>query len=281
MTEPKLRVISLGAGVQSTTMALMAAHGEIGPMPDCAIFADTGAEPAGVYEHLRWMMSGNVLPFPVHVVSAGNIADDLKRGMTTVGSQGRFAGAPFFIKRMKSNGVSYELSMGRRQCTRHYKVDVLQQEQRRLLGYAPRTRIPANSIEVWIGISLDEAIRARPARQAWQINRHPLLELRITRKQCLEWLENKGYPLPAKSACTFCPFRDDKGWRDMKENDPVSFAHAVEVDDLVRKGGHMRKWRNELFVHRSLKPLSEVDFSDPRANLPDLFGNECEGMCGV
>src|SRR5262245_57869705 len=31
----KLRVISLGAGVQSTTMALLAAHGEIGPMPDC------------------------------------------------------------------------------------------------------------------------------------------------------------------------------------------------------------------------------------------------------
>ena len=38
----RLRVLSLGAGVQSTTLALMAAHGEIGPMPDCAIFADTG-----------------------------------------------------------------------------------------------------------------------------------------------------------------------------------------------------------------------------------------------
>lgn len=42
---PRLRVLSLGAGVQSTTLALMAAHGEIGPMPDCAIFADTGWEP--------------------------------------------------------------------------------------------------------------------------------------------------------------------------------------------------------------------------------------------
>ena len=48
----KLRTISLGAGVQSTTMALMAARGEIGPMPDCAIFADTGWEPKQVYEHL-------------------------------------------------------------------------------------------------------------------------------------------------------------------------------------------------------------------------------------
>lgn len=35
----RLRALSLGAGVQSSTMALLAAHGEIGPMPDCAILA--------------------------------------------------------------------------------------------------------------------------------------------------------------------------------------------------------------------------------------------------
>jgi len=275
-----LRVISLGAGVQSTTMALMAAHGEIGPMPDCAIFADTGAEPEHVYASLARLIPQ--LPFPVHSVSAGNIADDLKRGFTTTGSQGRFAGAPFFIKRMKQNGVSFETSMGRRQCTRHYKVDVLAKKQRELLGYAPRTRIPAGAMEVWIGISLDEAIRARPARQAWQTNRHPLLELRMTRQACLDWLAAHGYPLPGKSACTFCPFRDDAGWRDMKANDPASFKQACDVDDLVRKGGHMRKWRNELFVHRSLKPLAEVDLStaEDHGQL-NLFNNECEGMCGV
>ena len=67
----RLRVLSLGAGVQSTTLALMAAHGEIGPMPDCAIFADTGWEPKAVYEHLAWLGSLNVLPFPIHIVSAG------------------------------------------------------------------------------------------------------------------------------------------------------------------------------------------------------------------
>jgi 3'-phosphoadenosine 5'-phosphosulfate sulfotransferase (PAPS reductase)/FAD synthetase len=49
----QLRVLSLGAGVQSTTLALMAAHGEIEP-PHCAIFADTGWEPRAVYDHLDW-----------------------------------------------------------------------------------------------------------------------------------------------------------------------------------------------------------------------------------
>ena len=76
---PIMHVISLGAGVQSTTMALMAAHGEIDPMPDAAIFADTGAEPKAVYEHLDWLRSGNVLPFPVEVVQFSDLADDIRK----------------------------------------------------------------------------------------------------------------------------------------------------------------------------------------------------------
>ena len=38
-----LRILSLGAGVQSSTLALMVANGEIDPV-DCAIFADTQSE---------------------------------------------------------------------------------------------------------------------------------------------------------------------------------------------------------------------------------------------
>ena len=277
-----MTVISLGAGVQSTTMALMAAKGEIGPMPDCAIFADTGSEPANVYKHLEWLMSPGVLPYPVHIVTGGNIKDDLLRGFSDTGGQGTFVGVPFFIQKMKANGVSFEPGMGRRQCTRHYKVDTLIKAQRQLLGYEPRVRIPAGSMEVWIGISLDEAMRAKPARQPWQTNRHPLLDLRMTRAQCLEWLEANGYPRPPKSACTFCPFRDDSGWRDMKENDPESFQDAVNVDVAVRENGHLNKRRNKLYVHRSLKPLSEVDFetSEDKGQL-NMFINDCEGMCGV
>jgi len=64
-------IISLGAGVQSSTMALMAAHGEIGPMPDCAIFADTQSEPQSVYTWLDWLEKQ--LPFPVYRVTKGSL----------------------------------------------------------------------------------------------------------------------------------------------------------------------------------------------------------------
>ena len=44
-----LTVISLGGGVQSSVMALMASGGAFGTMPDCAIFADTHWEPPSIY----------------------------------------------------------------------------------------------------------------------------------------------------------------------------------------------------------------------------------------
>jgi hypothetical protein len=48
-------VLNLGAGVQSTTLYLMYLRGEIQPVIECAIFADTGEEPASIYRHLEWM----------------------------------------------------------------------------------------------------------------------------------------------------------------------------------------------------------------------------------
>lgn len=48
-----MNIISLGAGVQSTTLLLMAVHGEIEPKPEYAIFADTGWEPVKVYKYIE------------------------------------------------------------------------------------------------------------------------------------------------------------------------------------------------------------------------------------
>jgi len=56
-------ILSLGAGVQSSTLALLATQGLVKPMPVAAIFADVKAEPAGVYKWLDYLEK--LLPFPV------------------------------------------------------------------------------------------------------------------------------------------------------------------------------------------------------------------------
>lgn len=272
-----MRFLSLGAGVQSTTMALMAAKGMFDAMPDYALFADTGAEPASVYKHLEWLSNG-ILPFPIIVVSDKNLLTDITIGKNSTGQ--RFAAIPYFLDRSMTG---HPKGMGRRQCTKEYKIEPLARAQRQLLGYVPRARIPAGTAEVWIGISTDEAIRMKPARAPWQTNRWPLIEHRISRSDCLAWLDRNNYPRPPKSACTFCPYRSDEQWLMMKRQDPDAFEQAAYVDDFLRSdaAGNRQKLKAVPFIHSSLKPLREVTFDPSRTGQNDLFGDECEGMCGV
>ena len=270
----RLRVLSLGAGVQSTTLALMAAHGHFGSV-DCAIFADTGWEPAAVYEHLRWLMSPNVLPFPVHIVSSGN----LRQSLIAAGNGERWASTPAFTRTVDRRG-NISIGMIRRQCTTTSKIEPIRRKVRELVGLT-RERSPKHPVvHQWLGISMDEVVRMKPSREAWQVNRFPLIEKRMTRQDCLNWLKSHGYPEPPKSACIGCPFHSDAMWRSMRNNDREAWDDAMEVDRAIRTG--LRGIRGEVFLHRSGVPLDEADLSTVADHGQlDLWPNECEGMCGL
>lgn len=260
--------LSLGAGVQSSTMALMAAKGEITPMPEAAIFADTGAEPQAVYDWLDWLEKQ--LPFPIYRATAGNLEKDIIRYTQNQ----RFASVPFYTE---SKGGREGLL--RRQCTREYKVAPLTKKVRELIGLKPRQRAK-EKVCLWIGISTDEASRMKPNWEQWIENRWPLIEQRLSRADCLNWMERNGYPRPSKSSCVFCPYHNNALWRDMKNNHPEEFNRAVKIDRAIRNG--VRGTTQKLYLHQSLTPLEDVDFR----NLEDMgqlnmFENECEGMCGV
>lgn len=255
-----LQVLSLGAGVQSTTMALMVKHGDLPPV-DCAIFADTGWEPRPVYEHLTRLKE--LLSFPIFIVRAGNLRSDTLARSNTTG--GRFAAIPWFT----STG-----GMGRRQCTKEYKLRPIQRKVRELLG----GKTLRDGCTMLIGISWDEAFRRKPSQVRYIINRFPLLEKQMTRRDCLRWLEERQYSVPPKSSCIGCPYHSDEQWREIR-SDAGAWADAIEVDRAIR---HQPKMKALQYMHRSLKPLDEVDLStaEERGQL-NLFINECEGMCGV
>jgi hypothetical protein len=254
-------------------MALMAAHGEL-PLPDAAIFADTQWEPKAVYDHLRWLMSPNVLPFPVHIVTAGNIRENLLRSRTISSATKRFATAPWHIRNPDGS-----FGIGRRQCTKEFKLEPLQKKQREMAGYQRGQRIPPGTVEVWIGISTDEVFRMREALQKWQINRWPLIEKRMSRGDCITWMERHGYPKPPKSSCIGCPLHNNPHWRDMKQNSPEEFADAVEMDRAIR---HAKQMKGDQYMHFSRQPLEQIDLTtvEDHGQL-NLFNNECLGLCGV
>ena len=149
-----IKVLSLGAGVQSTVLALMAERGEYGlDKPDFAIFADTGWEPRAVYDHLEWLEEQ--LSFEVVRVSAGNIRDNIIEGVAPDGH--KFLGIPAFT-------VNPDGSNGRliRQCTSDYKLDPIHAHLRNHLGIQQGRRAPKHKgVEMWLGISVDEATTAK------------------------------------------------------------------------------------------------------------------------
>lgn len=270
---PALRVLSLGLGVQSTTLLEMCAAGELSPVPDVAFFADTHAEPRAVYEHLARLQRRNSIPFPIEIVTKGDLRESVRLSMNSTG--GRFASVPFFVVGANGTGA------GRRQCTKEFKLEPIWAAVRRHLGVEPGKRVPRSvTVETWIGISTDEVMRASASKHRWEHKRYPLIELGMSRGDCIEWLKRRDIPVPIKSACTFCPYRHNSEWRRMKAEDPESWADAVEIDRVIRDGGKNRGLRGQQFVHRSGVPLDQADLNEPDPRQL-VMGEICEGACGT
>lgn len=262
--------LSLGAGVQSSTMALMAAAGELTPMPEGAIFADTQHEPAEVYRWLDWLE--RELPYPVHRVTKGSLAASaLDMRVTADGRRFSKKNIPFFT--LNKNGSKGMMRF--RDCTVDYKIRPILKALRQLAKVKRGTKTPV--VESWIGITTDEFKRMKPSRDLWVVNRWPLIEKRLSRADCLTWMGAKGYPTPPRSACVFCPFHSDAEWGHMKQHDPESFAEAVDFEKKIQEA----KGPGAVpFLHASRRPLDEVSFSGDDQQLR-LWDDECEGMCGV
>lgn len=299
-------------------MVLMAAHAAIVPMPEAAIFADTQSEPADVYRHLDWLRSG-VLPFPVHVVTAGNLAEHVAAERP----RGKYLKVDIPVYAKAPNG---SVGIINRSCTRDFKIRPITKQCRELVNVAvlrewrkkhrddlrllaayakyeravkrakrekqppppympyPQAswdRVQADALVTqWIGISLDEASRMKPSREPWIAARWPLIELRMRRHDCLRWLKEHGYREPSKSACIFCPYHGADQWQALT---PDEFGAAVEIDRRLRsRPPEAYRAKGTLYLHRSCQPLEFVDFStsEQRGQL-SMFDNECEGMCGV
>lgn len=280
-----ISVLSLGAGIQSSTILLMSAKGEL-PKLDAAIFSDTGWEPKEVYDHLEWLKPiAKKAGIPLHVVSNGNIRDISVTGFAD-GKEGlgqRYATMPLHILNDdNSEGII------RRQCTSEFKVVPIERFiKTEILGLKKRSRWPAQAvIDHWFGISTDEMIRIRTPKEKWKRNVYPLCNIPsgylpkgYSRLGCVAWLERNypNQPMP-RSACIGCPYHDNRAWRDLRDRRPDEWQEAVEVDRKIRHGKDMR---GQAFLHRSLKPLDEADLGDDKhQGILEGFKSECLGYCG-
>ena len=270
-----LTYLSFGAGVQSTALLALSALNTPGvPRVDVAIFADTGDEPGWVYEHLARMKEW-AAPRGVEVltVQKGTISEDIYNRHVT-GTLTRFAMIPLWTR-----GDDGRAAPLRRQCTKDYKIAPIEQKVRELLGYTRGQHVKKRARGL-IGISTDEIQRCKPSRTPWVTSCWPLIDLGHNRARCLQTIRELGLPVPKRSACRFCPYKTDREWRELRES-PEEWAKTLAFDALIRDMSRSGMKR-PTYLHRSLKPLAEVDLEDPQARLfREGWEDECEGMCGV
>jgi len=262
-----MKVLSLGAGVQSSTLLLMACKGEI-EKPDVAIFADTGWESKATYKHLAWLkVEAERYGVPVIIVQERNIRDD------SLNAAELNKGFYFMPLYMDKSGLRL---MGKRQCTDNYKLQPIFHTIRELLDVSRRARIKEGAVEMWVGISLDEAHRMSLSHSKWLGKRYPLVERMMSRNDCIKWLHDNYNGLSvARSSCIGCPYHGNAEWQEIYAKSD-EWADAILVDETIRHGSKTVAAYTQ-YLHRSFKPLREIDLRTPedKGQLPfDFYKQE-------
>lgn len=213
-----IRVLSYGGGTDSFAMLLRAL--ELGQRPDAVAFVDVAdpqhADPGewpGTYrhieEHLRPLLERERIPF--HVVDSERFPVRDARSL--------FA----WLAARKQIPVSGP----NRICTTIAKVE-------RFEAWAQAT-FPAQPLEVWIGFEAGEESRAAKdpnagKARAWRTNRFPLIEWQLCRCRSEQLIRAAGYPVPRKSACTFCPYATTRDFQTLARELPDTFAAIVKLE---------------------------------------------------
>lgn len=282
MNQKDVYVLSFGAGVQSTTLLslmirkdprlLKAIEGK-SKLPSDVIFADPGAELSSTYDHVQKMRRWSVesgLGF--HRVFTNEMKDSEPTILNDIYNHGMVS-IPAHLK-----DESGRKTIGRRMCTRKFKLAPVQNKARRLMG-VEKYKEAHKLAYVWIGISVDEIQRMKPSRWKWEVKFYPLIEMGWRRSDCINYLNEVGLSEVGKSSCFFCPFMSNRQWRSIKENDPLAWAEAVRLDEHIRSTSKIKDY--DVYLHKSCEPLESAYLGEDQLDLVDMFNNECEGMCGL
>ena len=230
----------MGAGVQTTAMLLY--------YPDryrngWIIFADTGDEMPETY----WYVDNYLKPF----------CDKNNLKWKTVKSYKANSLREYFFKKK-----ALPLRMTR-ECTREFKVRPINRFMREM-GARPK-----DPFFLDIGFSMDEALRAN-LNTRYEIKSikklFPLLDDKLTRKDCEKIITDYGWPLPVKSGCDWCIFKNRASFRKLAMERPERFKQIVEFEEndskfpkyTLIKGGPLRDILNE----KTLDTFSEDETCD-------------------
>jgi 3'-phosphoadenosine 5'-phosphosulfate sulfotransferase (PAPS reductase)/FAD synthetase len=212
-------VFSCGGGVQSTACLVLAAQGVI-PYRTF-VFANVGdkAESPHTLAYIRLVLK----PFAAqHGIEWVDVTWVDRQGRQRdlyddIHEQQRSINIPAYMP----GGMP-----GNRKCTEYFKIKPI----------AHWIKRNAPGCTLGKGISTDEPHRATPSRETdGYTSAYPLIELGISRSDCLAIASDAGLPQPPKSSCWFCPFKTTEQWTRLRREQPDLFNSAVVIERLLQQ----------------------------------------------
>lgn len=204
-----LQVLSYGGGTQSTAMLLLALNGKI-EAPDYVVFADTGSEMPHTYSLIEIMKKK---------------CEDAGIEFVTVAHH-----TPLHEQYLEREGLPV---VGIRSCTSTWKIEPINRFMREKVGMG-RGKVLACS---WIGITTDERKRATPSNNQWTSRRYPLLDLHMSRDDCIHYCKEELGFVVRKSGCFLCPYQHSSQWNKLKLENPELFDLALEMERRAKSRG--------------------------------------------
>lgn len=239
----KPQVWSYGGGTQSVAIAVLCLQGRVA-WPEYIVMADTGRERTRTFRYLEEYVQPALTEAGHEVIVLNK--DDY-RSPDLYSRKGDTLLIPAFTDQAGRVGKLPTF------CSKEWKARVVRRyltEQAKLASY-----------DLWLGYTIDEFERMAHNETKAVTNVYPLIDLRLTRADCISLVEAYGWPKPPKSACWMCPNRADFSWLEMKREDPEDFALAVAFEKEVQQRDP------HIWLHSSGKPLDAANFNEDQLDM--------------
>lgn len=246
--------------MQSTALALMACENvrnpgrhPLVPFYDLIVFCDLGKEPPWVLDQVEFIKNACIVAGIRFEVLKSPLYQDYLQDF----GKKRVVSIPFW-----TIGPDEKKGKMMRNCTLDYKIGLIQKYVRwGVLGYKKGQRTRAEDLkahEMHIGFSSEEKHRCSENPHKMFVNRFPLVEMGLERKDNYAYIRDVWGLETKASACTFCPFHRNYFFQYIKENDPQEYRELIAFDEMLEKEQPNTKIQSKLYISRSRKRIADL-----------------------
>ena len=258
-----MNIVSFGGGTNSTAMLIGLYERNI--TVDLILFADTGAEMPGTYQHIKIMDSWLTAHNMPTITIVKNINKD---------------GEIFTLEQecIKSKTLP-SVAYGWKKCSHKHKISP---QDKFCNNYQPCLDVWASGAKInkYIGYDAGEERRMYSAAvhdiADKKYNKiYALIDWGWYRDDCIKKIKEYGIPLPGKSSCFFCPNSKKAEIKKLKKTHPDLFAKAIQIEDNAMENlykikglGRNFSWKDFIQLEESQITIDDFTEDDDNDDIP-------------